>query len=123
MIDKLEQQQNKIIHNHADKEYNCHSAQLYIDLDQLKVTDLINLNRVTLIKKLKYRFLPSSVDSLFITQQDAGERFSQNWENKCNTNLNGIIKTGLFPKNKICKTWNKLPPGLQNLTKLKDFKK
>ena len=123
MIDKLESQQNKLIRNLTNKKYNCHSAQLYLDLDQLKVTDLINLNRVFFIKKLKYHLQPTSLNPLFITQQDAGERYSQNWENKFSVNLNGTFKPGLFPISEICKTWNKLPPGLQNVTKLNDFKK
>ena len=123
MIDKLEQQQNKLIRNLTNKKYNCHSAQLYIDLDQLKITDLINLNRVHFIKKLKYHLLPTSLNPLFITQQDAGERYSQNWENKFSVNLNGTFKPGIFPINEMCKTWNKLPPGLQNVTKINDFKK
>ena len=50
LVAGLESLQKKVIRNLVGKKYNCHANPIFTDLGQLKLTDLVKLNRATLVK-------------------------------------------------------------------------
>ena len=56
LLNSLQSAQNKLIRNLADKKYNSHTNPLYKDLGQLKILDLVEINRIILIKNLKWEY-------------------------------------------------------------------
>ena len=88
----------------------------------VKVSDLIKINQVTLLKKFKLGFLPPSIEPLFKFKSDAGERLTIGHLDQFATLLPGRYNIGLFPLNEACRTWNSCPIGIKNLPKLKQIK-
>ena len=103
------------------KKYNCHTDSIFLSLGQLKVTDLINTNRAILVKKLKLNYLPNSLEPIF-NYKSSDERSSRE---QCCFKISDGKKyiNNNFPLEEICRTWNALPVGIKNTTKLKPFKK
>ena len=89
----------------------------------VKVSDLIKINQVILLKKFKKGFLPTSIEPLFQFKSDAGERLTICHLDQFATILPGRYKTGLFPVNEACRTWNSCPIGIKNLPKISQVKK
>ena len=123
LLNNLQSTQNKLIRNLANKKYNCHTDPLYKDLGQIKVTDLIKINRATLVKKFKIGAVPFSIESLFPYKSDTSEMRIRNDEGNFATNNPGSYKTGLFPITEVLKTWNTLPLYYKNIHKLSLLKK
>ena len=88
----------------------------------VKVSDLIKINQIVLIKKFKKGFLPSTVEPLLQYKSDANERLTIGHLDHFATQLPGNYKKGLFPINEASRPWNTCPPGLKNLPKIKQLK-
>ena len=122
LLNGLQSSQNKLIRNLANKKYNSHADPIYKDLGQAKVTDLIKMNRITLVRKFKLGLTPSSLEPLFTYKSNTDEMRIRNDDGNFATKDNGSYKIGLFPMNETLKSWNALPTHLKNIPKLKSLK-
>ena len=122
-LNNLQSTQNKLIRNLANMKYNCHTNPLYKDLGQLKIQDLINLNRIILVKKFKMGIIPTSLEPLFTYKSDTNEMRIRKDEGNFATKECGSFKVGLFPIIEVLKSWNSLPLYYKSIPKLNLLKK
>ena len=88
----------------------------------VKVSDLIKINQIIMVKKFKKGFLPPTIEPLFTYKSDANERLTKGHQDHFAAQLQGNYNIGLFPINEASKAWNTCPPGIKNLPKLKQSK-
>ena len=122
LINKLEQQQKKLIRNLASKKFHAHANPLFKNLGLVKASDLIKINQVVLLKKFKKGFLPPTVEPLFVYKSDTDERRTIGYLDQFATILPGRYHIGLFPISEACRAWNSCPVGIKNQIKLKQVK-
>ena len=113
----------KLVRNLAGKKFHCHANPLFTSLGLAKVSDLIKINQIVLLKKFQLGFLPNTIKPLFNFKSEAGERLTIGYQDQFATLLSGNYSIGLFPLSEACKSWNLCPPCIKNLPKPKQIKK
>ena len=114
--------QKKLVRNLANQKFHCHANPIFKSMGLVKVSDLIKINQIIMVKKFKKGFLPTTIEPLFTFKSDANERLTIGYLDHFATQLPGSYNIGLFPINEACKAWNTCPPGIKNLQKLKQIK-
>ena len=119
--EKLHILQKRALRAISNSEFRSPSNPLFIKYNNLKVTDLCNLNIGTFMFKYRNNLLPPSFDNMFTINAD-----NHHYDTRHASDFE-------FPKNKldfgnrsICyqgvKTWNNIPTHVKNCTSLKSFK-
>ena len=122
LLNKIEQTQKKLVRNLANQKFHCHANPIFKSMGLVKVSDLIKINQIIMVKKFKKGFLPATVEPLFIYKSEANERLTIGHLDHFAAQLPGKYNIGLFPINEACKAWNTCPAGIKNLPKLKQIK-
>ena len=112
-----------MIQNLAGRKFHAHANPIFSKLGLAKVSDLIKINQIILLKIFKKGYLQPSIEPLFSYKSDANERLTNGHLDQFATFLPGRFNIGLFPLNEACRSWNTCPPGIKNLLKLKQIKK
>ena len=106
MVNKIEQVQKKLVRNLANQKFHCHANPLFKSMGLAKVSDLIKINQIILVKKYKKGFLPPTVEPLFQFKSDANERLTIGHLDHFAMQLPGNYNIGLFPINEASRSWN-----------------
>ena len=121
-IQKLETQQKKAIRHITHRGYNSHTAEIFKELEYLKVNDLISLNQAIFARKYRNNKLPGSFKNLLCPLPDQGVRRVRDDDyNFLNIPLL-YVDLHYFPVQRIISNWNNLPLEIKSVSDLSDFR-
>ena len=66
LLNKIEQTQKKLVRNLASQKFHCHANPIFKSMGLVKVSDLVKINQIVMVKKFKKGFLPDTIEPLFI---------------------------------------------------------
>ena len=118
---KLSILQKKAIRHVSGANYVSHTDPLFINNNQLKVTDIIVYNNVLFMHSLRYDNLPTSFNNILQLK-------TENNTDRIRSDMGGfVIPTNnshiTSPSYNAARDWNTLPIFYKNISKHSEFKK
>ena len=121
-IQKLETQQKKAIRHIAHRGYNSHTAEIFKELEYLKVNDLISLNQAIFARNYANGKLPGSFKNLLCPLPDQGVRRVRDDDYNFLQIPLLFVDLHFFPVQRIISNWNNLPLEIISVSDLTDFR-
>ena len=122
LIQKLETQQKKAIRHIAHRGYNSHTAEIFKELEYLKVNDLISLNQAIFARNYANGKLPGSFKNLLCPLPDQGVRRVRDDDYNFFQIPLLFVDLHFFPVQRIISNWNNLPLEIKSVSDLTDFR-
>ena len=122
LIEKLETQQKKAIRHIASRGYNSHTAEIFKELEYLKVNELISLNQAIFARNYANNKLPGSFKNLLCSLPDQGVRRVRDDDYNFLQIPLLYLDLHYFPVQRIISNWNSLPLEIKSVSDLSDFR-
>ena len=120
---KLETQQKKAIRHIAHRGYNSHTAEIFKELEYLKVNDLISQNQAIFARNYKNHKLPGSFTNLLCPLPDQGVRRVRDDDYNFLQIPLLYVNLHYFPVPRIISNWNSLPLEIKSVSDLSEFRR